>query len=452
MKQYGLVLGGGGAKGGYEIGVWRALRELNIPISTVCGASVGALNGAIIVQEDYEIAYKLWTSLSIQSVIKVEKEIVAASEHIKKTSTIINTIKNAFKSGGLDVTPLKELLNGVIDEEKIRKSPIDFGMVTFSLSNFKPITLFKNDIPEGKLVDYLLASSCFPAFKPQEIDNKKFIDGGVYDNIPVSMLLQKNIKDAIVVDISGPGRIKKIFYDDMNIVYIKNSDDLGKVLDFDGEKSKDNIELGYYDTMRKYGKYIGEKYFILPQNNNESSYYREQSKSKIEDTDNMYNFLNIDIFERNTPANKLIVFKLLRTIKKYSKNSKDANAIYEAMLEITAEELRIKKLNNGSPYTVDELTEEVLKQYNKIKEDNLFKAYNEKLKSYLSLKNQIEFDMEIKKLIIEGKFLMLFNTQNEAISKENIIRFRRFLALAFPKICIANMFITMLIKNMSKAN
>ncbi|WDU82363.1 patatin-like phospholipase family protein [Caloramator sp. Dgby_cultured_2] len=83
------------------------------------------------------------------------------------------------------------MLNKVIDEEKIRKSPIDLGIVTFSLTDFKPVEVFKDEIPEGKLVDYLLASACFPAFKPHEIDNKKFIDGGIYDNIPLSLMLKR---------------------------------------------------------------------------------------------------------------------------------------------------------------------------------------------------------------------------------------------------------------------
>lgn len=37
----GLVLGGGGSRGAYEIGVWQALRELGIGIDVVTGTSVG---------------------------------------------------------------------------------------------------------------------------------------------------------------------------------------------------------------------------------------------------------------------------------------------------------------------------------------------------------------------------------------------------------------------------
>ena len=45
-KEYGLVLDGGGARGAYQIGAWKALREAGVKIEAVAGTSVGALNGA----------------------------------------------------------------------------------------------------------------------------------------------------------------------------------------------------------------------------------------------------------------------------------------------------------------------------------------------------------------------------------------------------------------------
>ena len=47
-KEYGIVLEGGGARGSYQIGAWKALREAGIKIRGIAGASVGALNGALI--------------------------------------------------------------------------------------------------------------------------------------------------------------------------------------------------------------------------------------------------------------------------------------------------------------------------------------------------------------------------------------------------------------------
>ena len=59
-KEYGLVLEGGGAKGAYQIGAWKALKEAGVKIKGVAGTSVGALNGALICMGDLEQAEKLW--------------------------------------------------------------------------------------------------------------------------------------------------------------------------------------------------------------------------------------------------------------------------------------------------------------------------------------------------------------------------------------------------------
>ena len=60
---YGLVLEGGGAKGAYHIGAYKAIKDMNIEIGGVAGTSVGALNGAAIAQDDFEKAYELWYNM-----------------------------------------------------------------------------------------------------------------------------------------------------------------------------------------------------------------------------------------------------------------------------------------------------------------------------------------------------------------------------------------------------
>lgn len=441
MQSYGIVLGGGGAKGGYEIGVWKALKELNIPICAVAGTSVGALNGALIVQDSYETAYNLWTSLSMESVIKVEKEIASADED-KKRPGLLTTIKNSITSGGLDVTPLKQLLEEVIDEEKIRKSNIEFGMVTFSLSDFKPLHIFKEEIPEGKMAEYLLASSCFPAFKPQEIDNKKFIDGGVYDNLPVSLMIKKGIKNIILVDVSGPGIVRRVDKKGLNIVEIKNSEDLGGTLDFDGERSKINIDLGYYDTLKAFKKLNGTKYYIKQTDDYKAASEEYIKSLGIEDFKKMYTFLGMDWGFKTNANNKFILDRIMRTIQQYSDEKLSGSSVFPAMAEITAEQLGI---NRRRIYTLSELVNEIMKEYESIKNSKDFNEYMKGITKLILSRNQLEFDREIKKNLIEGKFIISYDPyMNE--TDVNIKRFRRFVAVAFPKISIANMFIALILQ------
>lgn len=439
---FGLVLGGGGAKGGYEIGVWKALRELNIPICAVCGTSVGALNGALIVQDEFDRAIKIWTSITMDQVIKLEGEIATTEEKGVTISKKLSSLKSALKGGGLDVTPLKMLIDEVVDEDKIRNSELDFGLVTFSLSDFKPIEIFKDEIPEGKIADYLLASACFPAFKPHKIDDKKYIDGGVYNNIPVSMMRKRGIKDIIVVDVSGIGLTQRTKYKDCNIIKIKNSEDLGGTLNFDSERSKINIELGYLDTLRAFNKVTGVKYYIK---NNEDSHQGDNYIGRIgtEDFKNLYKFLGLE-WGKVTKNSKIIIDKILRVIQQYSPSNFTSDSVILAMAEITAEQLGIER---KKIYSLDELIENIYSVYNDIRVSSDFNEYINGLKKLIISRNEFEFDREIKKVFVEGKFLLAFSPGME--QPDEIKRFRRLLAIFMPKLVIANLFISLILHRRS---
>ena len=56
----GLALEGGGAKGAYEIGAYRALTELGYHFDVICGVSIGAINAALLAQGDCEKAAEFW--------------------------------------------------------------------------------------------------------------------------------------------------------------------------------------------------------------------------------------------------------------------------------------------------------------------------------------------------------------------------------------------------------
>ena len=71
-KEYGLVLDGGGARGAYQIGAWKALREAGVHINAVAGTSVGALNGALICMGDLEKAEKIWSEMTFSRVMDVD--------------------------------------------------------------------------------------------------------------------------------------------------------------------------------------------------------------------------------------------------------------------------------------------------------------------------------------------------------------------------------------------
>src|SRR6056297_56655 len=100
-ENYGLVLEGGGAKGAYHIGAAKALAELDIKIGGISGTSVGALNGAMLIQDDLEKAYNLWYNIKPSKVYEINDNYFQDLKDLKITKeTFIyfyNKVKDIFE-------------------------------------------------------------------------------------------------------------------------------------------------------------------------------------------------------------------------------------------------------------------------------------------------------------------------------------------------------------------
>jgi len=262
----GLVLEGGGAKGAYQIGAWKALRELGVKIDTITGTSVGALNGALIAQGDFDAAFDLWYNLKPSMVVKgdpaVLERLFKYDVKAEDISILIKYLSRVMGHGGLDIEPLKNLLATYIDEEKVRNSSIRLGIVTVSLTDFKPIEVFIEDIPEGRLIDYLIASANLPIFKLERLDEKLFIDGGFYDNLPVRLMASSGKKEIVTIELKAPGIRKKVDDESLNIKSIAPLDDIGGLLEFNQSTIRNNLELGYFDTQKEYKGLRGIRYYV----------------------------------------------------------------------------------------------------------------------------------------------------------------------------------------------
>jgi len=258
MVKTALVLGGGGARGSYEMGVWKALREMNIEIHMVTGTSIGAINGAAIAQGDFDLAMKLWDIIETSHVFDINiNENISLDKKI--TKTYHNFIINALKKGGTELNALKNTLISFIDEKAIRDSNIEFGLVTYEIDTKKPHELFVSDIPNGELIEYILASaSIYPVIRPHVIKNVRFIDGAYYDNLPIKMAIEKGANNIIAVDLNAFGVINnESLYMSEKLTYIKSYWNLGPTLVFDREEIRRNFRLGYLDTFKAFDIYEG---------------------------------------------------------------------------------------------------------------------------------------------------------------------------------------------------
>lgn len=355
---YGVVLEGGGARGAYQIGVYKALIEEGIEVKGIAGTSVGALNGAILVQGDFDKAYEIWENISYSRVIKASDEEI---EKFKKGKLdredillLIQRLRGIIREGGLDITPLRNLLEEVLDEEKIRNSGKDFAIVTVSLSDLKPMELYIEDIPYGKLIDYLMASAYLPVFKREKIDGKSFLDGGVYNNLPANLLIDKGYKDLIIIRTGSFGIVKKIDFTGLNVLIISPKEDLGGILEFDKETARYNFTLGYYDGLKALRRLKGSKYYIKEDEKEEFfiHYLLNLEKEKIKKLKEIF-----DISEEVPDKRALFEFiipKLSALLNLGASSSYEEIFLY--LLENLAESYKIDRFKI---YTYGELMEKV---------------------------------------------------------------------------------------------
>ena len=130
-----IVLSGGGAKGGYEIGVWKAFRRLGINFDIVTGTSVGALNGVLMVQNDFFKAYKLWSFMNYKKVMDIE--IKGKYSTPRGRNEIISKYTKGVIKGGIEMNPLRSIVDKLWNENKFYNSKISYGLVTTYFPSFK---------------------------------------------------------------------------------------------------------------------------------------------------------------------------------------------------------------------------------------------------------------------------------------------------------------------------
>ena len=253
--QKALVLAGGGARGSYQVGVWRALMELDWHPQIITGTSVGGLNGAMFVLDLYETARDMW--LTIRS-----RDVMELPEENADLSALHQFLRRVVKAGGMDVTPLEEIVERVLDEDALRAAPIRFGIVTVEQRGLRPRELTLEDIPAGQVRDYLMASAaCFPALRARQIDGVKFLDGGYSDNMPTGLAKTMGAEELVCVDLEGVG-ITRPNLTGLPTTMIRSYWELGDILHFDPDTAKRNMELGYYDTRRAMGYLRGCAYAV----------------------------------------------------------------------------------------------------------------------------------------------------------------------------------------------
>ncbi len=261
-KEYALALSGGGTRGAYEIGAYKALTEIGINIKAIAGTSIGALNGAMLLSSGVVAAENMYKKIDISNIMDIDANKINTDKDIFHLQNIFKLVKDYTKKRGLNNEPLKKLLEKEVDIDKIYSSDVDFGLVTYSKKSKKALEAFKNDIKKNEFIDFLLASSCFPIYKAQKIEDEEYLDGFFYDNMPINMLIKKGYKNIIAIDLGSKNANKKLVDKNVYVKLVKPSQNLGGVFDFNKDRIKFNIKLGYLDTMKTFNKLKGHMYYF----------------------------------------------------------------------------------------------------------------------------------------------------------------------------------------------
>ena len=257
-----LVLGGGGAKGAYEVGAIAALDELGIKAGSVFGTSVGALHAAMYAQGSMDAAAALWDNIRLSDVVSEESLAIAddAENIFDHPEKLLEFITRYAQKKGVDVSPLMDILHKLIDEDKIRRSGVHLGIVTTRFPSLAMVEKRLEEMETGSLIDGLMASaSCFPIFPMKQVGGDRYIDGGFCDNTPVEMAVRSGARDIVAIDI-GKHRSHTQYDRRPNITYIRTSQPLGGLLTLDSALSARNRILGYNDVMRAFGRMRGVSY------------------------------------------------------------------------------------------------------------------------------------------------------------------------------------------------
>lgn len=372
-KEYGIVLEGGGAKGAYQIGAWQALAEAGVRIRGIAGTSVGALNGALMCMGDLQKALHIWENMSYSRVMNVDDEKMHRFLNGKLSFREYTAeLLRRLGEGGIDVTPLRRLIEENISEEAIRTSPVELYTTTYSVDDRKELVIDLKQVEEGQIIDYLLASAyIFPLFKSEKVQGKTCIDAGAFNNVPVDALLERGYKDIITIRIFGVGRTKRVYPDeDTNIFSIEPRVNLGNIIDFDYRKSRRNLKIGYFDAKRFLYGLAGKIYYI--EEKEEECYYLNQFlKTDPERTARLMERFRVT---QKDQWLRRLTEQILPAMAVELKLDRDwtYRELYLAMLEATAKLCRIQKYNI---YTLAELRLLTQKKLSRAADPELLPAF-----------------------------------------------------------------------------
>lgn len=256
----GLALGGGGSKGAFEIGAWKAFRELGIHFDMVVGSSIGAINGGFVAMDAFDAAEEMWDNLHMDQCLAFDTPYPLKSSDLLNLKNMRTLAREMVTRHRLDTQPLRDLLTRYLSEEGIRNGPVRYGLMTVLMRSMTPQPRWIGEIPEHRLIDYIMASAGLPGLAPVEIEGKRFLDGGFAEVVPLSMLRAVGCRHIVAIELSTRAQFRGPAIDNLQLTIIHDPEDLGNMFDLTPATLSRNRRLGYLDAMKAFGRLQGERY------------------------------------------------------------------------------------------------------------------------------------------------------------------------------------------------
>ncbi|MPQ44266.1 patatin-like phospholipase family protein [Clostridium tarantellae] len=256
----GLVLSGGGGKGAYELGVWKALKEMQLDsyIKVFSGTSIGAFNAVLFAQDDLERAEALWDEVTMEMLVPLTKfallkKGLALALGVKSINFVKKYMHSKLESGNVPKDGVINIVNKYIDINKMKENDRICYAACTEMPDFKPKYFKINDFEEEEGKDIILASASLPLiYECAEINGKKYLDGGMIDNTPIQPVYGEGCDFIIVVLLSKESTIDRSLYPNAKIIELapRELDEsmLSGTLNLDSEAKKNRIMHGYNDT------------------------------------------------------------------------------------------------------------------------------------------------------------------------------------------------------------
>jgi NTE family protein len=188
-----LVLAGGGARGAFQVGAERVLREeFGFRWERIFGVSVGGLNGTLLGQQEYGELMTLWQSLQERDIYKkIPWPLVAFRIGVQQ------------KLGFYDNSPLRALIQKYAAGRPFRV-PVHVGRVSLVSGDFEMVT---QDSPG--FLDAVWQGATLPVLW-EAIGPRAYVDGGLRNVTPLGDALSFNPTRIVVILCSslGPDEVR----------------------------------------------------------------------------------------------------------------------------------------------------------------------------------------------------------------------------------------------------